>query len=85
MGVFEFLTVLVVVGLPLVLVYKIVGHAVHRKDTGYGEDDASFMQGLNSSLVRMEKRIEALETILTDRMDTPPPVPRESAEYSSRH
>ncbi|MBI2434448.1 MAG: hypothetical protein HYV26_16445 [Candidatus Hydrogenedentes bacterium] len=78
MGPFEFVLILVVI--IMLFIYKMAKLGVQRSSKEFADDDVSFMQNLNSSLVRMERRIEALETILMDRLDRPPSIPREHAE-----
>lgn len=61
-------TVIFVIMLTVILglVYKIAQAVVHRQDEGYGRDETATIQELHRGLTRMEKRIEALETLLME-------------------
>jgi phage shock protein B len=64
MNVFFF--VLCLIGLILAFVYKMATMGIRRNDEAYNDDETALIQELNRSMVRMEQRIEALETLLVE-------------------
>ena len=65
MNVFTFVILVVIIGCT----YEIIKKGMDRRDRQHPTEDTELMQQLNRSTARMEQRIEALETILMDRID----------------
>ena len=65
MGILEF----VIIVLVLYGIFKLLSRTVERRDSKYPQDDTQTIQQLNRTTSRMEKRIEALETILMDKIE----------------
>ena len=65
MNVFTFVISLIAIG----CLYEIIKKGMERRDSEYPTEDAELMQQFNRSVTRMERRIEALETILMDRVE----------------
>lgn len=68
------LIVLIVVGLPVMgavlikLAQIVKGDAGSGRSKGYtAADDAQVMQDMHQTLLRLEKRIDAIETIIDDK------------------
>jgi phage shock protein B len=56
-----------VAGFILIKVLRIVTGNLSRQDRRHQADDARLMQELHQGLIRMESRIDALETLLLER------------------
>ncbi len=69
---------LCLIGLILGFIYKMAKMGINRRDENYSNDETELIQELNRSLVRMEQRIEALETLLVENAEKKrPPTYRE--------
>jgi hypothetical protein len=68
-----YLFVLCLVGMILAFGYRFARLGIQRKDLQYNEEETELIQELNRSLVKMEQRIEALETLLVEQGDTKRP------------
>jgi len=53
--------------LVLVFSYKIIKSAIRRHDKAQNDEDARTIQELHKLTARLEERVEALETIVSDR------------------
>ena len=64
MGLWTFLAICVVCG----TISKVAVAKVKSRDSRkYGSDDTRTMQEIHRNLLRMEERLEALETLIVDR------------------
>lgn len=64
MNLWTFLSLCVVCG----MVSRIMAAKVKRKESrGYGHEDTRLIQEIHRGLLRMEERVDALETLLMDR------------------
>ncbi|WOO42878.1 hypothetical protein [Rubellicoccus peritrichatus] len=72
-GIFIFISVIVGIALlcftAIAIVSLIVGKG--KKSRGSDAEDARLMQEIHQGMMRMEKRIEALETIVIEHEKTP--------------
>ncbi|KAF0094593.1 MAG: hypothetical protein E1N59_1898 [Puniceicoccaceae bacterium 5H] len=72
------LIVFIVVGLPVICGTLLSIAKMNRRDAkeSASSEEAAILQEMHDSLNRLERRIEALETITTDRESrtTPPPI-----------
>lgn len=66
-----FTFVLILMGIIMYGSYRIAKLGVDKQESGYTEDDSRTMQEINRGLSRMEQRIDALETLLADRIERP--------------
>lgn len=65
--------VLCLVGMLLLFGYRFARLGIQRKDLQYNQEETELIQELNRSLVKMEQRIEALETLLVEKGDAKRP------------
>lgn len=63
-----FIFVLIFTGIVLAFVLQMTRLGVKRQDANYNEDETELLQELNKGIQRMEQRVEALETILMDKI-----------------
>ncbi|MDP0501598.1 MAG: envelope stress response membrane protein PspB [Verrucomicrobiota bacterium JB022] len=72
------IVVFIVIGLPVICFTLVMLAKMNRRDgrSSATSEEAALLQEMHDSLNRLEKRIEALETITTDRTprSTPPPI-----------
>jgi phage shock protein B len=61
------LLALAIVGGTILIAIKIIKGGVSRKDQKLQTEEARLIQEIYQGLTQMEKRVEALETILLDR------------------
>jgi phage shock protein B len=66
--------ILIFFGLPILGVILLLGYGIHRttsesRDPELRQEEARELQTLHRELERMEKRIEALETLLIERSE----------------
>lgn len=68
-GLTELLCVAGAIGLAALLIVKVFSYDLMegKKDSGASAAEAQLIQEIHQGLMRMEDRIEALETILLDR------------------
>lgn len=66
-----FTFVLLLTGIVMYGIYRTAKLGVDKKDANYTEDDSRTMQEIHKGLIRMDERIDALETILADRIERP--------------
>jgi len=59
--------ILAIIGSTILMVIKIIKGGVSRKGQNLQTDEAKKIQEIYQGLSQMEKRIEALETIILDR------------------
>jgi phage shock protein B len=59
---------LIVVGLVCVTISIVTASRIKKGDSDYAADDTQMIQEIYQGLQRMEERIEALETIIMDRV-----------------
>lgn len=67
MGVFEF--ILGMTGVIVVFIYLMARMEARRSGAAIDQDETELIQELHQGLQRMERRIETLETLLSERMD----------------
>lgn len=56
-----------VIGITLIQLAKIITGGASRSQRNAGGDETALMQQIHSTLTRLEKRIDTLETIVLDR------------------
>jgi len=77
--------VLCLIGLVLFFVYKVASVGVSRNDSEYNTEETELIQEIHRSLVQMEERVEALETLLVERAEKEnPPKFREYMQREAR-
>ncbi len=62
---------LALIGIIMYGVYRMAKLGVEKQDSSYTEDEGRIIQEVNRGLNRMEQRIDALETLLADRIERP--------------
>ncbi len=73
-----FIFTLCLIGLILGFVYAMARVGISRRDNSYSEEETELIQALNRNLVKMEQRVDALETLLADQQESKrPPTYRE--------
>jgi phage shock protein B len=78
MDVFAF--ILALVAIVMYGLYHIAKAGVAHSDAAYGASDTELIQQVNRSLLKMEQRIETLETLLADHAGRKTPRFAEYAE-----
>lgn len=61
--------VLALIGLIMYFVYKMASIGVNRSDAAYNPEETELIQDIHRHLVKMEERVEALETLLVERTE----------------
>jgi phage shock protein B len=62
---------LAIIGSTILMAIKIIKGGVSRKGQQYQADEAKIIQEIYQGLLKMEQRVEALETIILDRKERP--------------
>ena len=62
---------LAIIGSTILMAIKIIRGGVSRKGQQYQADEAKIIQEIYQGLLKMEQRVEALETIILDRKERP--------------
>ena len=62
---------LAIIGSTILMAIKIIKGGVSRKDQQNQSDEAKIIQEIYQGLMKMEQRVEALETIILDRKERP--------------
>ena len=53
----------------LALAYSLLSKAIQQRDASFRDEETRMIQEIHHNLLRMEERVEALETILLDRSE----------------
>lgn len=78
-----YIFVIVLVAVVMHFIHRMAKLGLERRDKGYDEEETATSQQSHADLLRMERRIESLETILFERRDaSDPPRSREVAPAS---
>ena len=73
-----FVFVLCLVGVVMLFVYKMASIGVNRSDSTYNTEETELIQDMHRQLLKMDERIESLETILVAKAESEdPPTLRE--------
>ena len=62
---------LAIIGSTILMAIKIIRGGVSRKGQQIQADEAKIIQEIYQGLIKMEQRVEALETIILDRKERP--------------
>ncbi len=62
---------LAIIGSTILMAIKIIKGGVSRKGQQTQADEAKIIQEIYQGLLKMEQRVEALETIILDRKERP--------------
>ena len=62
---------LAIIGSTILMAIKIIKGGVSRKGQQTQADEAKIIQEIYKGLLKMEQRVEALETIILDRKERP--------------
>ena len=62
---------LAIIGSTILMAIKIIKGGASRKGQQYQADEAKIIQEIYQGLLKMEQRVEALETIILDRKERP--------------
>ena len=62
---------LAIIGSTILMAIKIIRGGVSRKGQQYQADETKIIQEIYQGLLKMEQRVEALETIILDRKERP--------------
>ncbi|MBI1320320.1 MAG: phage-shock protein [Candidatus Hydrogenedens sp.] len=64
-----FTFVLALIGLIMYFIYKMASIGVNRNDAAYNPEETEMIQAMHKQLLKMEERVESLETLLVERTE----------------